>query len=107
MRRRVLSENERNRLQDLTASDIRSPDYVVVTYAVCSVDENACGWAGWLLEGVFAISEDKSGILANGDNPLPSVSLQICPNCGGTVFRTDTAQPYYLKGAGTARMKAR
>jgi hypothetical protein len=106
MRCSVLSENERNRLQDLTASDIRSPDYVVVTYAVCSVDENACGWAGWLLEGAFAISEDKSGILANGDNPLPSVSLQICPNCGGTVFRTDTAQQYDLKDAAADILKA-
>jgi hypothetical protein len=102
----VLSENERNRLQDLTPSDVSPPDYVVVTYAVCTVDENACGWAGWLLEGVFAISEDKSGILANGDNPLPSVSLQICPNCRATVFRTNTEQLYYLAGQAEARNTA-
>jgi hypothetical protein len=103
----VLSEDERNRLQDLTASDVIPPAYVVVTYAVCTVNENACGWAGWLLEGAFAISEDKSGILANGDNPLPSVSVQICPNCGGTVFRTDTAQLYNLAGPADARMMIR
>ena len=103
----MLSEDERDRLQDLTALDVRPPDYAVITYAVCTVDETACGWAGWLLEGAFAISEDRSGILANGDNPLPSVTLQICPNCGGAVFRTDTAQLYDLSGPADARMKGR
>ena len=86
MRRRALSDDERNRLQDLAASDVSPPDYAVITYAVCTIDEKACGWAGWLLEGAFAISEDRSGILANGDDALPSVSLQICPNCGGKFF---------------------
>jgi hypothetical protein len=103
----MLSEEERNQLQDITASDVHLPDYVVITYAVCSVDENACGWAGWLLEGAFAISEDSSGILSNGDNPMRSATLQICPNCRGTVFRTDTAHVYDLSGPADTRMKGR
>jgi hypothetical protein len=94
----VLTEEERNQLQDVTIAKVIPPDYAVITYAVCTVDQEACGWGGWLLEGAFAVSETKSGILANGDNPLPSVSLQICPNCGGTVYRTDTAQLYDLAG---------
>ena len=100
----MLSQNEIERLQNLTNSDVYLPDYAILTYAVCAIDENGCGWGGWLLEGAFATSDAKDGILANGDHPLPSIDLQICPNCRGEVFRTDTAQVYDLTGPAADRM---
>ena len=103
----MLRQEELTRLEDLTVCDVKPPDYVVITFAVCTVGENACGWGGWMLEGTFATSIAKSGILANGDDPLSSLTLQICPNCGGETFRTDTAQVYDLVGLADLRMKGR
>lgn len=99
----MLTKQERDRLQNLTISDVKSPDYAVLTYAVCSVDENACGWGGWMLEGAFETVASKKGVLENGDNPSPSVTLQICPNCTGTLFRTDTAHVFDCVGAAELR----
>ncbi len=97
----------RKSLEEIEAADVTAPDYAVLTFAVCTLSENACGWGGWLLEGAFAISEAKSGILWNGDNPMPAVTLQICPNCRGELFRTDTAQVYRLEGLPSLRTDLR
>ena len=99
----MLTQEEREQLQNLTIPSVKSPDYAVLTFAVCGVDENACGWGGWMLEGAFETGASKTGILENGDNPLPSVTLQICPNCAGTLFRTDTAKLFDCVGAAELR----
>lgn len=57
-----------------------------------------------MLEGAVETVASKTGILANGDNPVPSVTLQMCPNCGGGLFRADTAQLYGLIGPADQRM---
>lgn len=103
----MISQKESERLENLTVSDIKLPDYAVITYAVCTIDKNACGWGGWMLEGTFTTSDAKTVILANGDDPLPTVTLQICPNCGGTIVRTDTAHLYDLAGQADLRMECR
>ena len=100
----MIDDKTRRNLENTEVGQVTAPDYAVLTFAVCTISENACGWGGWLLEGAFALSEDKSGILANGDNPMPSVNLQICPNCRGELFRTDTARVYDLEGLANLRM---
>ena len=102
-----LTRTERKRLMNLTPKDIELPDYAVLTFAVCALDADACGWGGWLSEGAFIMVPDGSGILQNGDNPLPSVTAQICPNCGRTLFRNDTAQVFELSRLASRELKSR
>lgn len=37
-------------LAELTKADIEIPDYVWLTYAVCVLEEDSCGWGGWMIE---------------------------------------------------------
>lgn len=93
-----MDEQERARLENLTADDLKVPDYAVLTFAVCTVSDDGCGWGGWLLEGVFEISSEKNGLMRNGDHGLSTADKQICPRCGETLFRTDSAQVFDLGG---------
>ena len=101
----MLPNEQRDRLQNLKADDVRVPDYAVLTFAVCTDPRKGCGWGGWLLEGGFEVSPDKSDILANGDHPMPSVNNQIRPACKATLFRTETAQVFDRAGDASIRMK--
>lgn len=93
-----LTRLERKRLVDLTPADLQLPDFAVLTYAVCALENNGCGSGGWLSEGAFLKGAHGPITLANGDSPLPSVANQICPNCGLVLFRTDTAQVFVRSG---------
>lgn len=100
-----LTKKMRKKLMDRTVDDVIVPDYVVLTFAVCATDPDACGWGGWLLEGAMRISAEKTGRLQNGDDSIPAVTLQICPNCRGELFRTDTAQVFDGSGPAAVRFK--
>ena len=68
-------------LLETETKDVTSPSHVWVTYAVCGVETDSCGWGGWMLEA--AISD------RNGDRDvLSSDSEQVCPRCGKPTFRT-------------------
>jgi hypothetical protein len=64
------------------------PSYALIVLAVCALGEKACGWTGWILDGVFARTGEKHRSIT-GDKLLVSDGSQRCPNCGMDVFRTD------------------
>ena len=99
----ALTRKEMTDLQDAIVPNLVAPDYVIITFAVCAVDRNGCGWGGWMLEGAMKISAEKTGILRNGDDSLPSVTLQICPNCRRELFRT--GEQYVFDRSGPASLR--
>jgi hypothetical protein len=78
------------RLLETDLSDVEVPDYVWLSYAVCGVTKDACGWGGWMIEGAFKRTGRREAS-ATGDRVLSAVDDQICPQCGGTLFRTAAA----------------
>jgi hypothetical protein len=70
-------------LLEIKKKDITKPSHVWITYAVCATSHKSCGWGGWMLEAVFSNPKAKAG-----EYILPSLSEQICPNCGKELFRT-------------------
>ena len=67
-------------LLEKTAKDVELPKTAGVTYAVCAVEQDSCGWAGWILESIKG---------ANGE--LIADTDQICPQCGKQMFRTEVS----------------
>ncbi len=74
-------------LIEIENGDIETPDYLWLTYAVCAVNEESCGWGGWMVEAVFKQSEENHNTITR-DKILPSVDEQICPICKGEIYRT-------------------
>src|SRR3954468_19057855 len=74
-------------LRDLTLPDVEAPDYVWLTYAVCAVAPDACGWGGWMLEGAFR-RDGQRHATGTGDRALSAADTQVCPRCGRDTFRT-------------------
>lgn len=74
-------------LLESTSENVTVPTYVFLTYAVCGMTPDACGWSGWVLDGVFEVDGIRHNT-ATGDKLLSSISSQICPNCGRETFRT-------------------
>ena len=70
-------------LLEINKGDITTPSHVQVTYCVCAVSTNSCGWGGWSLEAVF---NDPNATA--GENILTAQTDQKCPVCGGETFRT-------------------
>ena len=77
-----------SKMKKIGISDVDLPDFCHLCYAVCAGKEDSCGWGGWMLEGNFKKSNVQFNKRVFG-HPLPAVSLQICPNCRGELFRTD------------------
>ncbi len=55
------------------------PASLWLAHAVCVLEDESCGWAGWILDGVFAEGQPMALPVGNG---------QRCPRCGRTLFRT-------------------
>ena len=75
------------KLLETELTDVVRPDYMWLTYAVCAVSRDACGWGGWIIEGVFQIrphgnDQPRTDIVLNANEQ------QICPICGEVVYRT-------------------
>jgi hypothetical protein len=78
-------------LLELTLKDMETPDYAWLTYAVCAVTKDACGWSGWILETVFKRTGEHHAT-GTGDKALPHVDeMQTCPQCGRALFRTSAS----------------
>ena len=68
------------KLLETKRGEVEEPALVWVTYAVCGVEKDACGWAGWILE-------DVKGPSGN----LPAQTEQKCPFCSKPLFRTEVS----------------
>jgi hypothetical protein len=78
-------------LLEIDKGDIKTPSHVWVTFCVCAVNNESCGWGGWTLEAVFSDSKAKAG-----EHVLSSQTDQICPICGGGTFRTGATYRFDL-----------
>lgn len=76
------------KLHEIELKDVDVPDYVVVTYAVCAIEDDACGWGGWMIEAAFQNDNGRKHKSITGDRVLPGAYAQICPICGKETFRT-------------------
>ena len=80
-----------HQLTELTLQDIDVPDYAWLTYAVCTLTDDACGWGGWIIEGAFKKTGEHHAT-GTGGKLLPAADYeQRCPRCGGTLFRTSAS----------------
>jgi len=75
-------------LLELTADEVEMPDYVWLSYAVCAVTADACGWGGWTIEAAFRRDGLKHAT-GTGDRVVSALDEQICPRCGRETFRTE------------------
>ena len=78
-------------LLELTLKDLETPDYAWLTYAVCALTNESCGWGGWIIESAFKMTVERHPT-GTGDEPMPTADgAQICPRCGRTLFRTNAS----------------
>jgi hypothetical protein len=87
MEAQVITKKEAKALREIDLDAVSWPDRVVVSHSVCALDSAGCGWSGFLLEGAYRKDELAQNI-GTSDRFVPSISNQICPSCGGTVYRT-------------------
>ena len=73
--------------------DVEIPDYVWLTYAVCALERDSCGWGGWIIEGAFKKSAVQNAT-STGDKLLNAADEQICPRCGKGLYRTAASVRY-------------
>jgi hypothetical protein len=79
------------RLLETELKDIDVPDYVWLTYAVCGVERDSCGWAGWAIE--VAVKRDCGDDAAGtGNRALSAMDHLLCPTCGRDLFRTESVR---------------
>jgi len=74
-------------LIEIKLKDVEVPDYVWLTYAVCAVKKDSCGWGGWMIEAAFKKTGERHPT-GTGDKLLPAMMDQFCPRCGRDLFRT-------------------
>jgi hypothetical protein len=78
-------------LLELTLKDVEVPDYAWLTYSVCAMTKDACGWGGWIIEALFKRTGEHHAT-GTGDKVLPHADeMQICPQCGRVLFRTSAS----------------
>jgi hypothetical protein len=74
-------------LLELTAEQVEMPDYLWLSYAVCAVTSEGCGWGGWMIEAAFRRDGQKHPT-GTGDRLVSAADEQDCPECGRETFRT-------------------
>lgn len=81
-------------LLEIELRDVDTPDHAWITYAVCGLTPDACGWQGWILESLF--KKDAKETNANADQqPLPIDNFeQRCPRCRRLLFRTSATMRF-------------
>ena len=89
--------NKFRKLIETTSNEVEQPDFVWLVYAVCACEEDSCGWAGWIIDGVF-VRKDTS------DSLLSSHLCEACPKCGKPLFRTDVTIKYVPSEDQTPRL---
>jgi len=84
-------------LLEIEKESVTTPSHVWVTYCVCAVKQNSCGWGGWTLEAVFSDPNAKAG-----ESLLKAQTDQKCPVCGGETFRTGASFRFDLSSNQTS-----
>ena len=74
-------------LLELTDEQVEKPDYLWLSYAVCAVTAEGCGWGGWMIEAAFR-RDGRKHPTGTGDRLVSAANEQVCPECGGDTFRT-------------------
>ena len=74
-------------LLELTDEQVEKPDYLWLSYAVCALTTEGCGWGGWMIETAFR-RDGKKHATGTGDRVLSAADEQICPRCGRETFQT-------------------
>ena len=77
------------KLIELREEEVTIPDYVWLAYAVCALQEDSCGWRGWIIESAWKIVEGK-------EVELEADAEQGCPICGKQVYRTEVEKRFRL-----------
>ena len=57
------------------------PDYLWLSFAVCAVDDDSCGWTGWILESAWKSVEGR-------EDEVAADTGQRYPQCGKDLYRT-------------------
>jgi hypothetical protein len=78
-------------LIEISERDVVIPDYVWLSYAVCAVEEESCGWRGWIIESAWKHVDANSP-----DVEVEADTKQGCPVCGRQVYRTGVERQFRL-----------
>jgi|GEM_PF-1250154 len=84
-------------LLEIELKDVDLPDEAWLTYAVCVLKNDSCGWGGWILEAALKKSSSDSSFSA-----LSASDAQICPRCGLQTFRTGATLKFVQSSDQTA-----
>lgn len=78
-------------LVELGEKDVSIPDFVWLSYAVCAVEEESCGWRGWIIESAWKIDPKT-----RKEMPVEADTHQRCPVCGRQLYRTGVEKQFRL-----------
>lgn len=67
-------------LLETKRGQIEEPILAWLTYSVCAVEKDSCGWGGWILESA-----------KGSKGELSSATEQVCPSCSKSLFRTEVS----------------
>jgi hypothetical protein len=76
-------------LIELREEEVTIPDYVWLAYAVCAVEEDSCGWRGWIMESAWKIVDGNP-------REVEADAEQRCPMCGKLLYRTEVEKCFRL-----------
>jgi hypothetical protein len=77
-------------LIELSEKRLIVPDFLWLSYAVCAVQEDSCGWQGWILESVEKGDMESKGTQVSADTE------QRCPVCNLPLYRTGVEKQFVL-----------
>ena len=76
-------------LIELREEQVSIPDHVWLAYAVCAVEDDSCGWQGWIIESAW---KNMEGALKE----VEADAEQGCPVCGKLLYRTGVEKCFRL-----------
>jgi hypothetical protein len=78
-------------LIELREDQVTIPDYVWLAYGVCALEDDSCGWRGWIMESARKRVEGTQG-----EREIEADTEQVCPVCGRQVYRTGIEKCFRL-----------
>ena len=82
----------------LREDQVTVPDYVWLSYAVCAVEHDSCGWRGWIIESAWKVVGGK-------ETEVEADVEQGCPVCRKLVFRTGVEKQFRLNPNAGSKIK--